>query len=44
MRRALAIHLQEQGYPLLATVVTESAANSLKEASIFPSCWTIISR
>ncbi|NWQ43361.1 precorrin-6A reductase [Bacillus sp. EB106-08-02-XG196] len=28
--RALAIQLQNQGYPLLATVVTESAAESLK--------------
>ncbi|EGQ25239.1 precorrin-6A reductase [Sporosarcina newyorkensis 2681] len=28
--RALAIHLQNLGYPLIATVVTESAAESLK--------------
>ena len=34
MRRALAIHLQNQGYPLLATVVTESAAESLKAHDI----------
>lgn len=32
--RALAIHLRNQGYPLLATVVTESAADSLREYNI----------
>lgn len=32
--RALAIHLQNQGYPLLATVVTDSAADSLRENGI----------
>ncbi|MFE6170173.1 precorrin-6A reductase [Viridibacillus arvi] len=32
--RALAIELQQTGYPVLATVVTESAAKSLVEANI----------
>ncbi|KON88081.1 precorrin-6x reductase [Sporosarcina globispora] len=32
--RALAVQLQNQGYPLLATVVTESAAESLKAEGI----------
>lgn len=32
--RSLAVQLQNQGYPLLATVVTESAAESLKEYHI----------
>lgn len=32
--RALAIQLKNQGYPLLATVVTESAADSLKAEGI----------
>ncbi|KOO51168.1 precorrin-6A reductase [Viridibacillus arvi] len=32
--RALAIELQQTGYPVLATVVTESAAKSLIEANI----------
>lgn len=32
--RALAIELQQTGYPVLATVVTESAAKSLVEAKI----------
>lgn len=32
--RALAIELQQQGHALLATVVTDSAANSLEEAGI----------
>ncbi len=32
--RELAIELQKQGHSLFATVVTDSAANSLKEAGI----------
>ncbi|GIN61167.1 precorrin-6A reductase [Robertmurraya siralis] len=32
--RALAVHLQNQGYSILATVVTESAADSLRENDI----------
>lgn len=32
--RELAIELQKKGYPLLATVVTDSAGNSLKEAGL----------
>ena len=32
--RELAINLQEKGYNILVTVVTESAANSLKEAGL----------